>query len=156
MPTLIMVRHADAGERGAWVGPDAERPLTDLGRLQAQALVLLLGPRLAAAGTKVHASPTLRCVDTVAPLATHLGTTPLEDPELFEGSSSKPLMARIRTLATDAVWSTHGDLIPSLLIALADRGVQLASDPKCAKAGAWELRLADGRVQKTRYHLPPL
>ena len=35
---LYIVRHADAGDRQAWPGDDADRPLSELGRRQARAL----------------------------------------------------------------------------------------------------------------------
>ena len=42
---LYIVRHADAGDRQAWTGDDADRPLTDLGRRQARALAEALKRR---------------------------------------------------------------------------------------------------------------
>ena len=39
---LLLVRHADAGEKGGWDGPDALRPLSPMGRRQAEGLVVRL------------------------------------------------------------------------------------------------------------------
>ncbi|MEA2687050.1 MAG: 8-oxo-(d)GTP phosphatase, partial [Actinomycetota bacterium] len=42
MSPLLVVRHAHAGDREAWVGPDERRPLTKKGRRQATGLVEVL------------------------------------------------------------------------------------------------------------------
>jgi 8-oxo-dGTP diphosphatase len=59
---LVLVRHAGAGQRGNWPGPDVERPLDEAGRADAEALCRLLGGfgplRL------VSAEPA-RCVQTI-------------------------------------------------------------------------------------------
>src|SRR5438270_1054903 len=39
---LVLVRHGSAGDRQSWPGPDRERPLDDIGRVQADAIVPLL------------------------------------------------------------------------------------------------------------------
>ena len=39
---LIVVRHGDSGDKAHWDGPDLLRPLSPLGRRQAQGLVLRL------------------------------------------------------------------------------------------------------------------
>ncbi|OMQ14938.1 NUDIX hydrolase, partial [Modestobacter sp. VKM Ac-2676] len=65
MPQLLLIRHASAGERGDWDGPDDERPLDRRGRGQADALAAVLpafGP------ARVLTAPPLRCRETVTPL----------------------------------------------------------------------------------------
>ena len=39
---FVLVRHAHAGEKRSWHGPDADRPLSILGYWQAQSLVAAL------------------------------------------------------------------------------------------------------------------
>ena len=39
---LLVVRHADAGTKASWDGPDRLRPLSPVGRLQAEGLVVRL------------------------------------------------------------------------------------------------------------------
>ncbi|MBB4957571.1 NUDIX hydrolase [Micromonospora polyrhachis] len=67
--TLILVRHAAAGSRDTWSGPDTARPLDDTGRAQAHELarlVPLIRPvRLLSASTR-------RCVQTFDPTADRL------------------------------------------------------------------------------------
>ena len=66
----IIVRHADAGARSAFHGPDRARPITALGHRQANALVEMLGgPDVVA----IVSSPARRCVETVMPLSQSLG-----------------------------------------------------------------------------------
>ena len=61
-----LVRHACAGDKHSWAGDDADRPLDDVGRLQALAVAELLGLRPAG---RLLSSPTRRCLDTLVPLA---------------------------------------------------------------------------------------
>lgn len=64
--TLVVLRHARATKRATWQGPDEERPLTTVGRVQARSLV----PVLSAFGvTRVVASDSQRCLRTVSPYA---------------------------------------------------------------------------------------
>ena len=63
---VVIVRHARAGKRGGWAGPDEERPLDRRGRAQAAALVeVLAGYQV----ERIHSSAARRCRETVTPLA---------------------------------------------------------------------------------------
>jgi 8-oxo-dGTP diphosphatase len=154
MTTLLLVRHADAGDRSTWRGDDANRPLSPRGVMQALALVELLVPLLPGpAGTggppppvTVRSSPARRCLETVAPLAAHLGTDVVDDEGLFEGASIIKLRGRLPGITTPTVWVSHGDVIPSLLMELARDGLDLGEDPRCRKASTWQLQLAAGGV----------
>ena len=63
---LLVVRHADAGDRRGWKGPDSLRPLSPAGRRQAEGLVVRLEDYPV---DRILSSPTLRCQQTVQPLA---------------------------------------------------------------------------------------
>ena len=63
---LLFVRHADAGAKGSWDGPDALRPLSPMGRRQAEGLVVRLEDYPV---DRILCSPTARCHQTVQPLA---------------------------------------------------------------------------------------
>ena len=161
MIPLLLVRHARAGERGH--GPsDLDRPLDARGIAQAQALPDLLLPVLAPGGgapdlglVEVRSSPARRCIDTVTPLAAALGVEVVVDGALVEGSDVAELLARVATLARPTVWSSHGDVIPALLMMLARRGVDLGEDPRCRKGSTWVLEVSDGEVTTARYVAPP-
>jgi phosphohistidine phosphatase SixA len=62
---LLVVRHAEAGDRSTWEGPDALRPLSPSGHLQAEGLVVRLEDYPI---ERILCSPTLRCRQTVQPL----------------------------------------------------------------------------------------
>lgn len=157
MARLLLVRHARAGERGH--GPeDLERPLDVRGEAQAAALPELLRPVLAGSDgeVEVRSSPARRCIATVAPLATEFRTEVVIDAALVEGSDVRPLRARIATLTGTTVWSSHGDIIPELLMMLARRGVDLGDDPRCRKGSTWVLDVTGGEVTAARYLPPPV
>jgi broad specificity phosphatase PhoE len=63
---LLVVRHADAGDKRGWKGPDLLRPLSAAGRRQADGLVVRLEDYPI---ERILCSPSLRCVQTVQPLA---------------------------------------------------------------------------------------
>ncbi len=149
---IYIVRHAHAGNRGDWSGPDAKRPLSEKGTLQAKALAEYLARK----GAKhIFTSPALRCVQTVAPLAHSIAKGYLDLPELAEGAPPEGAAALLRTARAGTVICSHGDVLASLVGHLAAHGAPI--DPKTAieKAGIWRLSMADGRVTKARYRKPP-
>jgi 8-oxo-dGTP diphosphatase len=63
---LLVVRHADAGDKGSWKGPDSLRPLSPAGCRQAEGLVFRLEDYPV---DRILSGPTRRCQQTVQPLA---------------------------------------------------------------------------------------
>lgn len=155
MIRLLLVRHAHAGDRGAWVGADAERPLSPRGTAQAAGLAAVVAPLLEGTVPDLATSPAARCSATIAPLAAHLGVDVMTATWLAEGSSGPALRRRIADLRRSAVWCSHGDVIPGLLMAIAGDGVDLGSDPRCRKGSVWSLDVVDGAVTGARYLPPP-
>ena len=139
--TLLLIRHASAGDREAWVGDDSLRPLDERGRRQAAALVAALAPY---ALTAVLTSPYLRCVETVLPLAAAHGLRPEQRPELAEGSGDAVLDILL-TLEPGTALCTHGDVVETLV------GVGRAKK----KGSVWLLELRDGAVEPVTYLPPP-
>jgi len=78
-PTLILVAHADAGDRNLWTDDQDLRPLSDLGRRQAANIAAGVG-----AVDGVFSSPARRCSETVAPIATTSGLEIVEMDDLRE------------------------------------------------------------------------
>jgi len=105
--TIVLLRHASAGKRGAWQGDDRLRPLDERGRAQAQALRELL---LMSGVTRVLSSPYVRCTQTVAPLG--LDIEP--DERLAEGAPRDATLALLAELDR-AVACTHGDVVENVL-----------------------------------------
>jgi 8-oxo-dGTP diphosphatase len=108
--TSILLRHASAGDRDHWHGPDHLRPLDKRGRRQAAELVELLRPY---GLRRILSSPYVRCVETVEPLAAALGLPVEEDERLTEGvagSGARELLQEDGVLAC-----THGDIVFEVL-----------------------------------------
>ena len=68
--SVLLVRHARAGERSEWTGDDRDRPLDEVGWAQADHLVRLLA-RFDV--EDIVSADFLRCVQTVTPLGEALG-----------------------------------------------------------------------------------
>src|SRR5438477_840471 len=146
----LLVRHARAGSRKGWEGPDVERPLSKKGRRQADGLVDMLEPY----GVKrILSSPYVRCAQTVEPLAEALGLEIEASPELAEGAPVAAAVDIVRQHAgTMAVFCTHGDIVPAVLDELAkDGGIALPPDYDYAKGSVWEVEETDGRATAARY-----
>jgi phosphohistidine phosphatase SixA len=119
--TLLLVRHADAGERRIWSGDDTKRPLDERGRHQAEALIGQLEGRQV---TRILSSPYLRCTQTVEPLALERRLPVEHRQELAEGASRADVLALMGELAQDdsAVLCTHGDVVELLLGRESEKG----------------------------------
>jgi 8-oxo-dGTP diphosphatase len=153
--TIHLVRHAEAGSRRRWAGPDEARPLSDEGRRQTDHLT----EQLAGTGlVRVLSSPYARCVQTVEPLAARLGLEVEPVDVLAEGSRSRDVRRLVEHLAAaggDVALCSHGDVIPELLGALARRGVLLDPTDKCQKGSVWSLAVERGRIVRAAY-TPPM
>jgi 8-oxo-(d)GTP phosphatase len=152
--TVWFVRHAEAGERGRWHGPDRERPLDKVGRRQAEQLVDLLSAHSARRARRVLSSPYPRCRQTVEPLATALGLPVEDDEALAEGA---PLNATLRLIAGcgDAVMCTHGDVMGNVVERLHLLGVVGDREPVWPKGCTWVLRPVDGEIVGAEYLAAP-
>lgn len=135
--SLLLVRHAHAGERGDWRGHDSLRPLTARGRHQAADLAGIL---VEIGAERVLSSPYRRCIETVAPTAAALGLTVEVDVRLAEGPHDDALELVRALWGEPVVLCSHGDVIPGVLGALQreDR-LSLGADPRCAKGSTWIL-----------------
>lgn len=128
--TLTVLRHGKALPRSESTGiTDAQRPLVDRGRGQAEALV----PSLAAYGPRrILTSTALRCLQTVEPLAERLGlrvrATDAISQDAWESGEAavrEVIGKRIRARKS-AVICSHGPVLPEILheIALATGTVE--------------------------------
>jgi 8-oxo-dGTP diphosphatase len=151
---LFLVRHADAGNRGAWVGDDFDRPLDDSGSMQAEAIAVALAERPV---RRILSSPAVRCVDTVAPLGRTLELPVETVDELAEGSpvgNALDLLASLAAGEGDSVLCSHGDVIPGVLWVLARYGLDVPYLGRCKKASIWELEVSEGSVVAATYRHP--
>ncbi|KQR96945.1 MAG: NUDIX hydrolase [Microbacterium ginsengisoli] len=119
---VIALRHAKAVARESWKGEDADRPLTDRGARQAEALV---GPLRSFGVRRIVSSPAVRCLATVAPLAAALErdvrTTPLISQDLWEEgrSDARTVIGKRVRSRKPAVLCSHGPVLPDILAELA-------------------------------------
>lgn len=158
--TVVLVRHARAGKRSEWPGSDASRPLSRRGESQARHLALLLEPLQP---HTILSAPPLRCIDTVAPLAAHMGLPTIDAPwagdELYAEQpevSVTELMAIAERSATDdlggcAVVCSQGETIPGLLADLAGS----TSDYGTSKGAFWVLSFAGSALVSIDRHSAP-
>jgi len=152
--TIFLVRHARAGNRSRWEGPDELRPLTPPGRAQAEVLAPLLAARSPAV---LVSSPTARCIQTLEPLGVTCGLTVQRHEALFEGAApedSLSLLEAAGTLGTTAA-CTHGDVQVAVIESLEAGGVPLSRPLRFAKGSTWELAFEAGRVTAGAYVAPP-
>jgi phosphohistidine phosphatase SixA len=154
---LYVVRHAHAGSRSSWEGPDAARPLSKKGRRQADRIA----QELADAGiSRLVSSPAARCVQTLEPLAERLGLAVDADKRLFEGATGSDALGLADELSAvngeAAAVCSHGDVIPELLRELRHHSATRIDDPFVwPKASTWVVTWEGGRWASARYAPPP-
>jgi 8-oxo-dGTP diphosphatase len=152
--TILFVRHAKAGDRTKWEGPDDRRPLSKPGRRQAEALAEHLAAHVDRVTVRrIVSSPSLRCVQTVEPLAEHAGIALEEDHVLAEGETVRcvPLLAAV---PDGTVLCSHGDVIYWVLDRLAREGTSIKGE-ELAKGSTWVLERAGTAISYAWYVPPP-
>ena len=141
--TVLLVRHASAGDRREWSGPDALRPLDDRGRAQAARLAPVLrlwAPR------RVVSAPPVRCVDTVAGLGAPVELDDVLGEEGFDLERASALLSALAAPGGAAVACSQGGAIPALVEALTGR-----SDPPAKKGSTWVLSFDGTAVAGSTY-----
>jgi 8-oxo-dGTP pyrophosphatase MutT (NUDIX family)/phosphohistidine phosphatase SixA len=164
---LLLVRHAKAGSRKDWDGDDDLRPLSGVGRTQAEHLVGFLGRF---APERFHSAVPVRCVDTIAPYATAHGADIEPEPLLGEeGYWEDPAagLARFRALLARpglTVLCSQGGVIPDVVETLLheyDPEVTGVPDPEktpvpSRKGSTWVLTTdATGALRTADYYPSP-
>jgi phosphohistidine phosphatase SixA len=149
---LLVVRHADAGDKRSWTGLDALRPLSSSGRRQAEGLVVRLEDFPV---ERILCSPTVRCHETVQPLANdrfleieHVTTLGVE-------ATPAQLLAFLAAEELgNAVLCTHGELIGHLLAELVADGLAVEEPLDRPKGSTWLLERTDRRLVRGRLLAP--
>lgn len=150
---VYLVRHAKAGDRSKWSGDDRSRPLSKAGHRQAQGLVQVLSGRII---ERILSSPTIRCVETLKPLADQRGLPIEPRDDLLEGAPLSGLLALLDELrSTPSVACGHGDLIPAVIEHFERRGASIGPDRGWKKGSIWVLERETGRVVRAAYIPPP-
>ena len=147
-----LVRHADAGDKQAWTGPDDDRPLSGVGRREAEGLIAQLAPYPIA---EIVSSPAARCWQTVEPLAEQRRLPVRIDAALgVDADLDQAVALLLDPRSDDAVLCTHGELIRPLLSRLRDLGAPLGGELTWPKGSIWMLEATNGAVTRATY-LPP-
>jgi phosphohistidine phosphatase SixA len=150
--SVYLVRHAKAGSRRKWDGPDDQRPLSDAGHAQAEALAEWLSGEDV---TRVESSPFVRCRQTVEPIAQRLLLHVDLAESLAEGAPTQEALRFLEKFGDEhVVLCTHGDVLSNVLRDAHKRGIKIDTD-RIEKAGTWVLDLDAGIVAGARYVPPP-
>ncbi len=146
---LYVVRHAKAGIRSAWTGPDEVRPLTRRGRKQAYRLVeRFQGLEI----ERILSSPFVRCVQTVEPLGEARGLPVEAAPELREGASVDELLGALASFGDrPTVVCGHGTEIESMIDRLEHDGATIEGSRGIAKGSVWVLDREGERIAAAHY-----
>ena len=150
---LLLVRHAHAGDKSRWQGPDSLRPLSPAGQAEAAGLVVRLEDYPIG---RILSSPTVRCQQTVQPLASDRRLPIEPTPALAVTADLAVVLALLEDpRVQDAVLCTHGEVIGQVLVRLAADGLAVDQPLAWPKGSTWLLHGANGRLTLARY-LPPL
>jgi len=154
---LIVVRHGTAKSKRAWKGRDQDRPLTASGLKQAKAVssrVARLRPE------RVISSPSVRCIETVAPLVSARGLR-VEQNRLLGTDGGQAAVEWLRRLVEEPPSSstiavcTHREVIVKVLPAFASQfGISLGHRLPGAKGSCWILQFREGRLVEIKYWRP--
>ena len=152
----VLLRHADAGVRTEPGAADEWRGLTELGHAQAEEVA---GRLRSVSLLRVLSSPSLRCRQTVVPLARTLGVDVEPRRELAVDAGRRGLAWFVSDPETEAtVLCTHRETLEKLFADLALSGITVpASGPPMEKAAAWlVLGAIDDRRGLRLHYLPAL
>jgi 8-oxo-dGTP diphosphatase len=137
---VLLVRHAHAGSRQSWHGPDELRPLDSLGLREAAELSAVL--ELFAPAAVVSAAPR-RCRDTVAPLGLPVKVDPAFDETSAAGvPGAREALLTLASSATPTVVCSQGKVIPPLLAALHPGNTTAVEGYRTPKGTGWLLALS--------------
>ncbi len=145
---ISLVRHAHAGSRNAWHGPDRLRPLDAVGHEQAAKLAGVLA---ALSPERIVSATPLRCRETFAPLAERLGLPVKVDPSFDEDSPEgvPGAAAALRALAAEGgstAICSQGKVIPPLLRLLRPAQTSRVEEFETPKGTGWLLAMAGETV----------
>lgn len=145
---ILLIRHAQAGNRYRSDSEDIARPLSDQGWLEAEAMVGQLQPY---AIDRILTSPAVRCRQTVEPLATDRGMDVHDSANLWEEALRQEvveLLATSRSLTT--VLCSHGPIIAAAVHSLTGASIGIPME----KASVWIFDFADSELIAANYLAP--
>jgi 8-oxo-(d)GTP phosphatase len=146
---LVLLRHAKAVKREEWDGDDDDRPLAQVGQVQAKRLLSMYLPF---AIEEVHSSDAMRCIETIEPITRSLSMNPIFSTDLSEYRFTKDKEAALDyaqdllARGKSAIICSHNPILPKILKKLIGKKnfKELAQELKPAEA--WILHHRDGEI----------
>lgn len=146
---LVLLRHAKALNREDWDGDDGDRPLANIGQIQAKRLLSKYVPY---AIEEVHSSDAMRCIETIEPMTRSLNIHPIFSADLSEYRFAKDKEAAL-DYAQDlmdrghsAIICSHNPILPKLLKKLIGKKNFIELGQELKPAEAWVLHHRDGEI----------
>lgn len=146
---LILLRHAKALKRDDWDGEDSDRPLDNVGQLQAKRLLPQFNPYQI---SEIHTSDAYRCMQTVEDLAQALDLNTIIGLDLSEDMYSNDKEAALEYVSSlmhqgkRAIICSHNPILPKVLKKLVGKKYFKELDSKLEPAEAWVIHHRDGEV----------
>lgn len=152
--TVLLLRHASAGDRDTWDGEDDDRPLDARGLAQAAAAATVLP---AYRPERVLSAPPARCLTTAEPLARALGLAIEPDPQLSERIWVKDptvVVAAVRELGAGSATTlavSQGGVVQHAIATLAEEAGIALAHVRARKGSLWALSFSGGRLVDLDY-----
>ena len=146
---LVLLRHAKALKRTDWDGEDSDRPLDNLGQLQAKRLLPQIYPYNI---SEIHSSDAYRCMQTVEDLSRALKLNCIVGLDLSEDAYSKDKEVALEYVSTlmdknqRVLICSHNPILPKVLKKLVGKKYFKELDSKLEPAEAWVIHHRDGEV----------
>lgn len=150
---LHLIRHARAVPKDHWSGHDELRPLDERGLEDSAFLAASLADD---PPSRLVAAPTLRCQQTLEPIAVACGLPIEVDERLGQGEPAERILELLPTVDEGAVaFCTHADVIDTLLSVLELMPTEPGMDTVCRKGAYWVLEGSGYTPSVARYVEPP-
>ena len=146
---LVLLRHAKALKRTDWDGDDSDRPLDNLGQLQAKRLLPQFYPYNV---SEIHSSDAYRCMQTVEDLSRALKLNCIVGLDLSEDAYSKDKEVALEYVSSlmnknkHVLICSHNPILPKVLKKLVGKKYFKELDSKLEPAEAWIIHHRDGEV----------
>ncbi len=146
---LVLLRHAKAIKREDWDGDDGDRPLANIGQIQAKRL---LSKYLPYGIQVVHSSDAMRCIETIEPMTRALNMHPIFSADLGEYRFAKDKEAALdyaqdlMDSGVSAIICSHNPILPKLLKKLIGKKNFKELGQELKPAEAWVLHHRDGEI----------
>lgn len=146
---LVLLRHGKAIAREEWLGDDGDRPLAQLGQIQA---MRMLSKYLPFGVTEIHTSDAVRCYETVAPMARSLSLNMIYWSELSEYAFEKDKKAAFNVIneiiesEVRALVCGHNPVLPGIVKKFIGKKSFKELEHGLLPGEAWILHHRDGAI----------